>query len=222
LCLLARVGVSETGPEYLAWPWASGRSFDPVRARELLAQAGWRANKAGMLEKDGGLLELRILSTRSPSEELSFFMKELGQLGGLVRFRRCSGEELSRLVQSRDFDLLEMNWPAGRLPDPLPLWHSEAKGVLNIAGLNDPVVDALILSQRMEIQISDRLEILRTLDLRLAELAPAVRLAGPEPCGIVYRNTLGAPSSPFAASLGENFALRFFWNKGPERANSTK
>ncbi|MBB6098100.1 peptide/nickel transport system substrate-binding protein [Deinobacterium chartae] len=49
------------GLEWVPRPSVKFREYDPARAKALLAEAGWKPNKDGILEKDGKPFEFKIL-----------------------------------------------------------------------------------------------------------------------------------------------------------------
>ncbi len=62
-------------------PDAPFYGFDPDRARALLAEAGWKANAQGLLEKDGAPLRITILHHGEDLRHLSIFQQDLRRVG---------------------------------------------------------------------------------------------------------------------------------------------
>ena len=72
-------------------------------------------------------------------------------------------------------------WGASRLRDPEAAWHgstADQKASQNYPGVKDPEVDRLIELQKTEYDMDKRIEILKQIDARLAEIIPIFSLAG--------------------------------------------
>ncbi len=62
-------------PKGLTWvprPEVKFREYDPTRAKALLAEAGWRPNSSGILEKDGKIFEFKILVDKGDVQREQF------------------------------------------------------------------------------------------------------------------------------------------------------
>ncbi len=161
--------------------------FDPPRAAELLAEAGWYDRDGdGWIDKDGTplVIEYGALSGNERSRQIGLLLQEgLRRVGVDVRLRDWEWGTLSEKIQERSLDAFSQGWLPPLEPDPEQLWHSRwgqsgVKGA-NYAALRDPVVDALIERGQRELDDPRRYAIWRELHGRLAEFAPYLWLVNP-------------------------------------------
>lgn len=139
-------------PEVLGEPYsppvtdATGRNRDNLRrAKDLLTAAGYGGPEAG-----GKTLDIEILIF-SPSFEriINPYIENLKKIGVNASLRRVDPAQYERRMKSFDFDLTTQRYSL-RLTPGLEIksyWGSEAAGMdgsFNLAGIKDPVVDALI------------------------------------------------------------------------------
>ncbi len=130
--------------------------YDPEKALQLLAAAGWKRNEQGWLEKDGKIFQFTLI-TNSGNEIrkaiLAIAQDSWKQIGIDVRTDLL---EWSVFIQERvnklDFDALVLGWSMGIDPDLYQIWHSSQTGPhqLNFAGFKNPRADELIVKIRQE------------------------------------------------------------------------
>lgn len=121
-----------------------------LRARDLLAEAGWTLNEAGKLSKDGRVLSFEIL-LNSPSFERWCLplIGNLRKLGIDARIRTVDTSQYQNRIDSFDFDMTVSTFPQSLSPgnEQRDFWHSEKaaeRGSRNIIGINNPAVDYMI------------------------------------------------------------------------------
>jgi microcin C transport system substrate-binding protein len=122
------------------------------QAFRLLAQAGWKVNRAGKLvnNKTGIPLTFEILLVSPTFERVVLpFKKNLERLGIDVKVRTVDNTQYENRVKNYDFDMLV--WSFGQSLSPgneqRNFWNSkiaDIPGGRNLAGVRDPVVDELI------------------------------------------------------------------------------
>ncbi|MFQ5627590.1 MAG: peptide-binding protein [bacterium] len=152
--LLEGFGQSISGP-LMPFSWAydknlQGLSFDPARARQLLAEAGWTdSNADGTLDRDGK--EFRItLKTNAESQLRTdatvMIQAQLKKIGVQVEVAAVEWNALLKQVfEAHDFDGLILGWDADFTVDPTPLWHSSAiENGFNFIGYANTRIDDLI------------------------------------------------------------------------------
>jgi ABC-type transport system substrate-binding protein len=130
--------------------------YDPEGALKLLAEAGWRRNQEGWLEKDGKRLQFTLI-TNSGNDlrkaALTIAQEAWKQIGIDVR---TDVLEWAVFIQERvdkaDFDALILGWNMGIEPDLYQIWHSSQTHPyqLNFVGFKDPHADDLIIKIRQE------------------------------------------------------------------------
>jgi peptide/nickel transport system substrate-binding protein len=95
-------------------------AFDPARAEELLAEAGWEdTNGNGTVDKGGEELELRLFvrSEQADGAQLGQFVEDwLGEVGIRVTAKALGDNALTDTIYEADFDMFIWGW--GSDPDP--------------------------------------------------------------------------------------------------------
>jgi ABC-type transport system substrate-binding protein len=130
--------------------------YDPAGALRLLAEAGWRRNAEGWLEKNGQRLQFKLITNNGNDIRkaiLAIAQDEWKQIGIDVRTDLL---EWSVFIQERinklDFDALVLGWSMGIDPDLYQIWHSSQTGPnqLNFVGFKNKEADDLIIKIRQE------------------------------------------------------------------------
>ena len=131
-------------------------TYDPQGALTLLAQAGWKRNQAGWLEKDGKRFEFTLITNSGNDLRkaiLAIAQDAWKQIGIDVRTDIL---EWSVFIQERvnklDFDALILGWQMGIDPDLYQIWHSSQTNPyqLNFIGFKNADADDLIVKIRQE------------------------------------------------------------------------
>lgn len=147
--------------------------YDPKRALELLAEAGWKERDAqGRLTRNGRPLTMEITYASKTSEPfLTIYQEELRRVGIALNLRLVTGETLFQLVMERRFDVVSMAWGGLLFPNPETSWQSTLADVNNnnnITGFKDKRVDELLSSYDREFDQQKRVAIIREIDGILA------------------------------------------------------
>ena len=127
---------------------ATGRNRENLRrAKELLNAAGFEDYQN---PGDGKVLDVEIL-TFSPSFEriINPYIQNLKKIGINASLRRVDPAQYERRMKTFDFDVTTQRYTMNLTPsvELKSFWGSEAAGIdgsFNLAGISDPVVDALI------------------------------------------------------------------------------
>jgi ABC-type transport system substrate-binding protein len=130
--------------------------YHPEGAQELLAEAGWRRNAEGFLEKNGRRLQFTLITNSGNDTRKSILAiaqdawKKLGidVRTDLVEWSVFIKERINKL----DFDAVVLGWTTGIDPDLYQVWHSSQTGPnqLNFVDYRNPEADELILKIRQE------------------------------------------------------------------------
>jgi microcin C transport system substrate-binding protein len=144
-------------PEVFAEPYTSpvsdGSGTDRKllrQAGQLLTQAGWELADGRRVNKQGDILEAEFLIYEPTFERvLGPYLRNLQAIGVQATIRRVDPAQYERRVKAFDFDIITMRFVMGLTPgvELKNFFGSEAamtEGSFNLAGINDPVVDALI------------------------------------------------------------------------------
>jgi ABC-type transport system substrate-binding protein len=130
--------------------------YDPEASLRLLAEAGWRRNPQGWLEKNGQRLQFTLITNSGNDLRkaiLAIAQDAWKQIGVDVSTDLL---EWSVFIQERvnklDFDALILGWSMGIDPDLYQIWHSSQTGPhqLNFVGFKNPEADELIIKIRQE------------------------------------------------------------------------
>ncbi|MBW2516406.1 MAG: peptide ABC transporter substrate-binding protein [Deltaproteobacteria bacterium] len=138
--------------------------YDPQGALKLLAQAGWRRNADGWLEKNGKRLQFKLITNNGNDIRkaiLAIAQDSWKQIGVDVRTDLV---EWAVFIQERvnklDFDALVLGWSMGIDPDLYQIWHSSQTGYsqLNFVGFKNKEADRLIIKIRQEYNHEQQVE----------------------------------------------------------------
>jgi len=124
--------------------------YDPNRARELLAEAGWNDSDGdGLLDRDGSDFTFEILanSENELRQDICLLVeRNLEQIGIRAVPRFVEWGTLLALESRGEFDAIVSRWIEPTLIDLEELWHTPPEGVptLNSGGYSNPEVDRLL------------------------------------------------------------------------------
>jgi microcin C transport system substrate-binding protein len=122
-----------------------------LAALRLLEQAGWVVRDMKLVNRvTGEPFEFEILLDDPGFERITLpFTKNLEHLGIRARPRTVDEAQYQKRVETFDFDVIVKIWGQSLSPgnEQVDYWTSERAGVPgseNVAGIQDPVVDALV------------------------------------------------------------------------------
>lgn len=196
--VLLGYGREATGP-YPQESWAFDPAirpapYDPRRAKELLAQAGWKdADGDGILEKEGIPFEFTILTNQGNlTRELAaqIIQQRLAAIGIRVKIWILEWSALlHEFIDKGKFEAILMGWSLSRDPDQFDLWHSSKikPGEFNFIGYSNPEADRLLEEGRRTFDPLRRQEIYRRFHRLLYEDQPVCFLYVPEALPAVHR-----------------------------------
>ena len=130
--------------------------YDPGGALRLLAEAGWKRNQEGWLEKEGKRFQFTLITNSGNDIRkavMAIVQDAWRQIGIDVRTDLL---EWSVFIQERvnklDFDALILGWQMGIEPDLYQIWHSSQTkpNYLNFVGFSNAEADDLIIKIRQE------------------------------------------------------------------------
>ena len=180
----------------------SGRNRASLeRARALLAQAGWHIADGVLVNSAGEPFEIEFLS-RDVADQRTLlpYLSTLKQLGITGRIRLVDATQFVSLNRKFDYDAIFTRKPI--LSPPIVFlsmfFHSQSASQPlslrgNIAGIADPVVDALIAEASKVTTLEDMATACRALDRVLLWGFYQIPLDALGPARIVYWNKFGRP-----------------------------
>ena len=134
---------------------------DPVKARELLAEAGWEKNKNGILEKKGKRLEVdwKVSNNKASIEVAEVLQSFLEKEGIIVKISIQEWGTYMSSFKGGKFDIVIGQWVGFNGPDMLRyVFHSTntpPKGG-NRVGYNNPEVDTVLDKATVETNAEKR------------------------------------------------------------------
>jgi peptide/nickel transport system substrate-binding protein len=180
--VLYGLGTVATGPFpnhlWYANPHVKPIPYDPKKARQLLAEAGWKdTNGDGILDKDGKPFRFKLI-TNSGNETRRdvgvLVQRQLREIGIDVKFEFYEWSVfLKDFVNARHFDACILGWGLSVDPDAYEIWHSSQieKG-FNFVSYRNPEVDRLWEEGRREYDTEKRKRIYWRIHELIAEDQP--------------------------------------------------
>ncbi len=160
------MGIPTIGPFYIYGdqynhniePWP----YDPIRAVELIEEAGWvDTDGDGLRDKDGipFRFTFSISAGSKNSKYLSLMMKEdLRKVGIEVNIRQLEWSVYVENLRDRQFDVVSLLWIGGLETDPYQIWHSDNIGDRgsNYIGFRNAEADSLLIAAQSEMDKTKR------------------------------------------------------------------
>ena len=202
-----------TGP-FIPGSWAyndkvADYGFDPVRAGTLLAQAGWKKGKDGLLEKDGNKFTFTLFTNHGNKEReeiAAIAQQQWGKLGITVDIRVIEWNVfLTQYIDRKKFDAVVMGWGLSRDPDCYDIWHSSKtkEGEFNFISYNNPEVDRLLEDGRTTFDRNKRTRIYRKIHAIIADDAPCTFLYAPYTLTATHKRVHGITPAPAGISYNQ-------------------
>lgn len=162
----------QNNPDIEPWP------YDPERARQLLAEAGWTDTDGdGVRDKDGKPLRFKFMYTSSSNfygRLVKLIKDEAARIGIDVVADPYEWSVLLPRLSDRRFEATVMGWGGDVIDDPYQLFHSSQIGnrASNYVGFNNPEADRLMEEARMTLDEAKRNALFHKIHLILHEEQP--------------------------------------------------
>ena len=177
--------------------------FDPDRAEELLAEAGYkkRDEEGFLIGPDGKRFEVTIRYAQQGFERIWLAVKEDFENAGIkFDLELIDGSTLTKKISDRQFTIHFQSWGALLFPNPETSWRSDLadkKANNNLAGFKNARVDELCKEYNVTFDRARQKEIVREIDrLVFAEHPYALSWYGPHD-RILFWDKMGHPDSYF-------------------------
>ena len=194
-------------------PWP----FDPARAKQLLAEAGWSdTNGDNILDKNGKRFEFTFLliSNHPYYSRIAPMLKEdMAKVGVIMNIVEMEWNVYTERLNEWNFDACGLGWSLSYEQDPFQLWHSSEarkKKSSNYCGFENAEADKLIETARREFDPDRRNALYRRFHAILHEEQPYTFLVCPYSLTAIhkrYRNVnvypLGTDVNSFWVPLAE-------------------
>ena len=198
-------------PGTWAWnPTVKDYGYNPERAAQLLAEAGWtKKNSEGILVRDGRPFRFTILTNQGNEQRLKaaqIIQQRLKAVGIDVRIRVIEWASfITNFIDKRNFEAVLLGWTLGQDPDIFDVWHSSKTGAkeLNFIGYRNKEVDRLIEEGRSTFDQEARKRCYWRIQEILAEDQPYTFLYVPDALPAVSARFRGIDPGPIG--LMHNF-----------------
>lgn len=181
--------------------------YDPRRAMQLLARAGWRErNGEGILVKGGRPFSFTILTNQGNQQRLltaQIIQQRLRYVGVDVKIRVVEWAAfLKEFVDKGNFDVVLLGWTTSLDPDMFDVWHSSKTkpGELNFIGFKNDEVDRLLVEGRSTFDIKKRKRAYYRIQEILADEQPYTFLYVPDALPVVSARVRGVEPAPAGIS----------------------
>lgn len=142
--------VFTTPPTPVSTTGGHSRRQNLLRARDLLAAAGWQVEDGALRNAQGDIFSFEILlDSPSFARVMAPYVRNLQRLGMRVNYRQIDAALYQQRLNNFNFDMVVTVFPQSLSPgnEQRDFWHSSAAdrpGSRNLAGISNPVVDALV------------------------------------------------------------------------------
>ncbi len=195
-------------PAHWAYPKdLAAYPFDPARAGQLLAEAGWvDSDGDGIRDREGEPLRLRLATNggNAVREAIAILAQQYYlAVGVAAEVELMNWGDFLEDTFTHDFDVVVFSWPLALDPDEWELWHSGESTLesgFNFVSYRNPRVDEL-LWQGLRVPRcaeSRRAAIYGEIATILAEDQPYAFLFAPYNLVVVNERVGGVAPSPFA------------------------
>lgn len=212
--VLLGLGRVSTGP-FPPQSWAYNKEvvpvpYDPKKARELLAEAGWQDSDGdGWLDKEEQVFEFTIITNQGNEQRKQageIIQRRLADVGIKVKLKIVEWSAfISEFIDKRRFEAVLLGWMLSQDPDYFDIWHSSktGEGEFNFLGYNNPEVDKLLGQGRRVFAEEERKKIYHKIHKILYEEQPCIFLYVPDSLPIIHNRFHGIEPAPLG--IGYNF-----------------
>jgi len=181
--VLSGSGKRATGPYYSNTPYNDPQvkplPYDPEGAVQLLAEAGWRKNAKGMLEKDGQVFAFTLVTNAGNLQRkaiMTIAQDAWRKLGIDIRVQAFEWTVfLEEFTEVANFDAIVSAWGGGAMnPDAHTIWHSSQTHPheQNHVGYESARADELIMQIRTSYDPDETVRLTHELHRVIAEDQP--------------------------------------------------
>jgi peptide/nickel transport system substrate-binding protein len=190
-------------PESWAYnPNIKDLEYDPDFSMALLAEAGWKRGRSGLLEKDGSPFEFTVITNQGNEARLKtaqIIRESLKKIGITMNIKVLEWQAmLHEFIDKKRFEAIIMGWGLSRDPDMYDIWHSSKtkEGEFNFISYRNDEVDRLLLDGRRTFDHRKRTEIYHRIHEILRDEQPYTFLYVPDALPVLHKRFKGVEKAP--------------------------
>jgi len=185
------------------------RSFNPEKAKSLLAAEGWKDSDGdGILDKNGNAFAFTILTNngnKQRADAATIIQHRLKAIGIKVTIRLVEWSAfIENFINKRQFDAVILGWSLSPDPDQFTIWHSSQTGErqFNFLSYNNAAVDAALEHARRTFDRQKRKHYYDIMQQEIYNDVPMVFLFAPYSLPVMHKRFRGIKPAP--AGIGYN------------------
>lgn len=171
--------------------------YDPQKAKDLLAAAGWTPGADGVLTKDGKPFRFTMdVGQKGVLEPVNaLIQQDLKKVGVAADLNTMEWNSyIQKVVVQRDYTATVNWWTYPSDPDVFPYYASSAAGKgFNIPGYKDPKLDDLLIQGQSASDLAARQAVYKQLQSYMADTLPYLFLWYPDEVDVLSSSLQGVP-----------------------------
>ncbi len=171
--------------------------YDPDKAKQLLAQAGWTPGSDGVLQKDGQPFRFTMdVGQKGPLEPVNALIQQnFKKIGVIADLNTMEWNAyIQKVVVRRDYTATVNWWVYPSDPDVFPYYASSAAGKgYNIPGYKDAKLDDILLRGQSATNLEQRKTVYKELQAYMADNEPYLFLWYPQEVDVISSSLQGVP-----------------------------
>jgi ABC-type transport system substrate-binding protein len=170
-------------------------AYDPQKARQLLAEAGWKPGPDGILRKDGERFAFTLITNNGNEirrDIATLVQDDLKKLGIEVKIELYEWAVfLKNFINKGNFDAMVLGWALGPDYDQYQIWHSSQSNPeqLNVVNYRNPKVDKLLEEIRQEYNREKIISLAGALQGTIYRDQPYLFLYVPEGTSVMWKDS---------------------------------
>jgi len=202
-------------------PYANPRNpyieYNPEKALELLAQAGWtrKEGEEWLSNDENEIFEFDFLMSPGDDRIYSTFQEDLKKVGIKMNFDQVDGNMSFSKTMKKEYEITSQGWTGGFFPSPEGLMHSkyaEAVEVTNITSMAIPEIDKLIEEYNAEWDAKKRIPFAHKIDsIAVNSYHYALGWTSPYGARMLYWNKFGMPEKGLYYATGWQSPITLWW-----------